>query len=153
VRSNIIGMVEGRLLVVTYALRAGRIRIISARKANHAKDADMSKKSVKRSQTDWTRFDAMTDEQIRRAALADPDARPLTKRRLARMRRPLPVKRLRWKLGLSQVEFAERFHIPVGTVRDWEQRRHEPDQAALSYLKIIEANPEWVARTHKTAAA
>jgi putative transcriptional regulator len=69
------------------------------------------------------------------------------------MRQPSPVKRLRWKLGLSQTEFAERFQIPVGTVRDWEQRRHEPDQAALSYLKIIEADPEWVARTHKAAVA
>jgi uncharacterized DUF497 family protein len=32
-RSNILGMVEGRLLVVTYTLRAGTTRIISARKA------------------------------------------------------------------------------------------------------------------------
>ena len=32
-RSNILGMVEGRLLVVTYTLRGGATRIISARKA------------------------------------------------------------------------------------------------------------------------
>ena len=32
-RSNIIGMVEGRILFVTYALRGGNTRIISARKA------------------------------------------------------------------------------------------------------------------------
>ena len=32
-RSNIIGMTEGRLLVVTYTLRGGYIHIISARKA------------------------------------------------------------------------------------------------------------------------
>ena len=31
--SNIIGMVEGRLLFVTYTLRGGQTRIISARKA------------------------------------------------------------------------------------------------------------------------
>ena len=32
-RSNILGLVEGRLLVVTYTLRGGTTRIISARKA------------------------------------------------------------------------------------------------------------------------
>ena len=50
------------------------------------------------------------------------------------------------KLGLSQAEFAERFQIPIGTLRDWEQHRTEPDQAALSYLKVIEADADFVAR-------
>jgi len=104
------------------------------------------KKKVKRMATDWTRFDAISDAEVRKAALADPDARPLTRRQLAKMRRPSPVKRLRWKLGLSQAEFAERFQIPVGTLRDWEQHRTEPDQAALSYLKVIEADADFVAR-------
>jgi putative transcriptional regulator len=49
-------------------------------------------------------------------------------------------------LGLSQVEFAVRFHIPVGTLRDWEQRRYEPDQAAQAYLKVIAADAAFVAR-------
>ena len=105
------------------------------------------KKSAKRNATDWTKFDAMTDKgAAHKAALADPDARPLTKRQLAKMRHVSPAKRLRWKLGLSQAEFAERFHIPVGTLRDWEQHRTEPDQAALSYLKVIEADADFVAR-------
>jgi putative transcriptional regulator len=106
----------------------------------------MGKNVKRRTATDWTRFDAMTDEGDLAAALSDPDAQSLTRRQLARMRRVSPVKRLRWKLGLSQAEFAERFHIPVGTVRDWEQHRHEPDQAALSYLKVIEADADFVAR-------
>ena len=104
------------------------------------------KKRVKRTTTDWTKFDTMSDAEVRKAALADPDAQPLTKRQLAKMRRPSTVKRLRWKLGLSQTEFAERFHIPVGTLRDWEQHRTEPDQAALSYLKVIDADADFVAR-------
>jgi len=104
------------------------------------------RKSAKRSTTDWTKFDAMSDKEAHKAALADPDARPLTKRQLAKMRQVSPAKRLRWKLGLSQAEFAERFHIPVGTLRDWEQHRTEPDQAALSYLKVIEADADFVAR-------
>jgi hypothetical protein len=69
----------------------------------------------RRTATDWTRFDAMTDEEVRKAALSDTDAQPLSRRQLAKMRRASPVKRLRWKLGLSPTEFAERFHIPVGT--------------------------------------
>ena len=31
--------------------------------------------------------------------------------------------------GLSQEEFAAQFHIPIGTLRDWEQGRKEPDAA------------------------
>jgi putative transcriptional regulator len=52
----------------------------------------------------------------------------------------------RHRVGLSQPEFAERFQIPIGTLRDWEQHRTEPDQAALSYLKVIEADADFVAR-------
>jgi putative transcriptional regulator len=62
------------------------------------------------------------------------------------MRHVSPVKRLRWKLGLSQSEFAERFQIPVGTLRNWGQHRAEPDQAAISYLKVIAADADFVAR-------
>jgi DNA-binding transcriptional regulator YiaG len=34
----------------------------------------------------------------------------------------------------------------VGTLRDWEQRRYEPDQAAQAYLKVIAADAAFVAR-------
>ena len=88
----------------------------------------------------------MSDEEVHKAALSDPDAQPLTKRQLVKMQRVSFAKRLRWKLGLSQAEFAERFHIPVGTLRDWEQHRTEPDQAAQAYLKVIEADADFVAR-------
>ena len=55
-----------------------------------------------------------------------------------------PVKRLRVELGLLRAEFAERFHIPIGTLRDWEQRRSEPDQATQAYLKIIAADAQLI---------
>jgi len=48
---------------------------------------------------------------------------------------------IRRVLGLSQEEFAARFHIPLGTVRDWEQSRKEPDAAARAYLVVIARNP------------
>jgi putative transcriptional regulator len=74
------------------------------------------------------------------------DAQPLTDAQLKRMRRIPLAKHLRWKLGLSQAEFAKRFHIPLGTLRDWEQHRTEPDQAAQAYLKVIAADAEFVER-------
>ena len=49
----------------------------------------------------------------------DEDALPLTKAELAKLRRVPAVKRLRWELGLTQEAFAERYGIPLGTLRDW----------------------------------
>ncbi len=94
--------------------------------------------------TDWARLNAMTDEEVHAAALADPDAQPLTDERLDKMVRVPRTKTLRRALGLSQEEFAARYHIPVGTLRDWEQGRFEPDAAARAYLAVIAREPEIV---------
>jgi putative transcriptional regulator len=95
---------------------------------------------------DWAAFDAMTDEEVHTAALADPDAQPLTDEQLARMKPFSPAKRVRMKLRLTQEQFAKRYGIPLSTLRDWEQYRTEPDQAARSYIKAIEALPEIIAQ-------
>jgi putative transcriptional regulator len=49
-------------------------------------------------------------------------------------------------LGLMQEEFAGRYHIPIGTLRDWEQGRSEPGQPARAYLTVIARDPEGVRR-------
>ena len=116
------------------------------------KDADTMKTTPERSKlsktkpskTDWSRFDAMTEAQRHQAALNDPDARPLTEDDLTRMKRSPQVKIIRRALGLSQEDFAARYHIPIGTLRDWEQGRVEPDQAARAYLTVIAREPETV---------
>jgi putative transcriptional regulator len=56
---------------------------------------------------------------------------------------------------MSQSEFAKTFHIPLGTLRDWEQHRREPDQAAQAYLNVIAREPDAVRRAlaHATKAA
>ena len=111
------------------------------------KDADTTKTMRKRSKpskTDWSRFDAMSEAQRHQAALNDPDARPLTEEDFSRMKRTPQVKVVRRALGLSQEEFAARYHIPIGTLRDWEQGRVEPDQAARAYLTVIAREPEIV---------
>jgi putative transcriptional regulator len=49
-------------------------------------------------------------------------------------------------LALTQEEFAVRYHIPLGTLRDWEQGRAQPDRPTQAYLKIIACEPERVER-------
>ena len=100
--------------------------------------------------TDWRAFDAMSEEERHQAALSDPDAQPATESQLARTRRVPGVRALRRKLGLSQAEFAARFHLPLGTVRDWEQGAHRPDKAAQVLLTVIASDPEMVARALKS---
>jgi putative transcriptional regulator len=95
---------------------------------------------------DWSAFDALTDEEIHAAAMADPDARPMTEEDLERMPLVPRVTTIRRALKLSQEEFATRFHIPAGTLRDWEQGRCEPDAAARAYLRVIAREPEVVRR-------
>jgi putative transcriptional regulator len=93
---------------------------------------------------DWRCADAMTDEDVHAVALADPDALPLTPERLKRMKRTPQLRVIRRALGLSQEEFAARFRMPLGTLRDWEQGRKEPDAAARAYLVVIGRNPSAV---------
>src|SRR5689334_19091728 len=85
----------------------------------------------------WDRFDAMTEGERHAAAENDPDAQPITPENIGRMKPTPRVKIIRRALGFSQEEFAVRFHIPLGTLRDWEQSRKEPDAAARAYLTVI----------------
>jgi putative transcriptional regulator len=101
---------------------------------------------MKTGKFDWRRFDGLSDDEVRAAALDDPDAQPLSDTALARMK-PVPRARtLRRALGLTQEEFAARYRIPLGTLRDWEQGRSEPDQPARAYLTVIARDPEGVRR-------
>jgi putative transcriptional regulator len=90
-----------------------------------------------------------TEAEIEAAALADPDAQPLTDADLKRMRRVPRAKTLRRALSLTQEEFALRYQIPLGTLRDWEQGRAEPDQPARAYLKVIAGDPHRIVRLLK----
>jgi len=96
--------------------------------------------------TDWARLRAMTDAEVTAAALSDPDARPMTPEQLRTARRVPRTKTLRRALALTQEEFAARYHIPLGTLRDWEQGRCEPDQPARAYLTVIAHDPEGAKR-------
>jgi putative transcriptional regulator len=86
----------------------------------------------------------MTDDEVLAAALSDRDAQPLTSDDFRRMKRVARAKIIRQALGLTQQEFAARFRIPLGTLRDWEQGAAEPDAAAKAYLHVIARNPQAV---------
>ncbi len=88
----------------------------------------------------------MTEAEVEAAAAADPDARPFTDEELARAKRVPRAKTLRRALGLTQEEFSAQFEIPLGTLRDWEQGRTEPDHPARAYLKAIAGDASAVQR-------
>jgi putative transcriptional regulator len=113
----------------------------------------ITRKQARSAKTDWTRFDTMTEAEKHAAAVSDPDARPLTEEDMKRMRRTPRAKIIRRALGLSQEDFAARYHIPIGTLRDWEQGRVEPDQAARAYLTVIARDPEAVSKALSSAPA
>jgi putative transcriptional regulator len=92
----------------------------------------------------------LTEEEINAAALTDPDNPPRTPERQKRLKRVPQVKVMRRALHLTQEEFAARFRIPLGTLRDWEQGKTEPDQAARAYLTVIARNPKAVIEALET---
>lgn len=110
-----------------------------------------TRKTSERSQHDWNTFDAMSDAERRADALGDPDAQPLLPDQMTHMRRTPQVRVIRRALGLSQEAFAERFRIPLGTLRDWEQGRKEPDAATRAYLVVIGRNPTAVSEALASA--
>lgn len=52
------------------------------------------------------------------------------------------VRRVRKRLGLSQVEFSERIGVSLDTIRNWEQGKRCPAGAAKALLKILDKAPE-----------
>jgi putative transcriptional regulator len=105
-----------------------------------------AKTAATKAKPDWSRLDTRAEEERGAEAICDPDARPITEEDVAtgRVRVVPKVFLTRRRLKLSQEEFAARFHIPIGTLRDWEQRRKEPDAAARAYLRVIALAPDVV---------
>ena len=86
----------------------------------------------------------MSQEEIELAAYSDPDAQPMMAADFARMKATPRAKIIRRALRLTQEEFSLRYQIPLGTLRDWEQGRSEPDQPTRAYLTIIARDPDKV---------
>lgn len=93
---------------------------------------------------DWEAFDLLSDEDVLALAEHDPDAPPTSLADLQKFERVVNVKEIRKQLAMTQEEFAVAFHLSLATLRDWEQARTQPDQAARTLLKVIAYNPEVV---------
>jgi putative transcriptional regulator len=79
-------------------------------------------------------LDATTEEMIRMQQAAD-DREDMQQE--ARF-----VRRLRRRLGLTQIEFARKIGVPVMTVRTWESGRQPLTGIERSLLRILDREPE-----------
>ncbi len=101
-----------------------------------------------------------TDSEIAAAVAADPDAAPVrTAAELRAMRTRedardrYGVARLRRRLGLAQIQFVNRYRIPLSTLRQWEQGVREPDAASKLLLAVIAEEPDLVARVAASSSS
>jgi putative transcriptional regulator len=77
---------------------------------------------------------------------ADLEDFDVTAEALDRGQRARLIRKTRTDLGLSQSEFARRFRVPVGTLRDWEQARATAPDFAIAYVRVIGQHPDMVAK-------
>jgi len=49
---------------------------------------------------------------------------------------------VRRRLRKSQRAFSKLLGVPVGTIRDWEQGRKQPDSSAVTLMKVARDHPE-----------
>ena len=56
------------------------------------------------------------------------------------------ARRVRRRLGLTQVELARRIDVPHETIRNWEQGKRCPTGAARALLRVLDKAPEQAMR-------
>lgn len=81
------------------------------------------------------------------------DDAPFSDSTLQAMRPPPLAKRARLKTGMGQEKFAATYGLSLATLRDWEQRRTDPDTAATAYLTAISNDPDGVAKAYNADKA
>ena len=87
------------------------------------------------------RLEAMSEADVVQAAAGDPDNPELSDGQLRRMRTAREVRRVRESTGLSQPQFAARYRIGLGRLRDFEQARSEPDLLLRVIYRLILEDP------------
>lgn len=61
------------------------------------------------------------------------------------------VRAIRRKLRMSQREFAEKYRIPLPTLKNWEQGRRQPDAPASAYLQAIAMRPREISEAFESS--
>lgn len=74
---------------------------------------------------------------------SDPEDGDVTFEGLERSQMARLIRTARTRLELSQPEFARRFHVPIGTLRGWEQARTTAPDFAVAYVRVIRRDPTW----------
>jgi putative transcriptional regulator len=92
-----------------------------------------------RPKSDRRRIAATSEEEIRRQRIEDGEDPEAPVEGFAPS-----AKTLRLQHGMTQEQFAAALHIPVATLRNWEQGRVAPDPAAQSLLIVFAKNPRAV---------
>jgi putative transcriptional regulator len=80
----------------------------------------------------------------------DPDARAMTEEEFARAERVPHIKTLCHALGLTREEFAARYKIPLGILRNWGWAT-PPDRAARAVLHVTAHDPGGVRRAWRAS--
>lgn len=76
----------------------------------------------------------------------DPEDRAVSVAGLKRAHMGRRFRILRHRLGVTQEQFATTYGIPIHSLRQYEMARYMPPPAVRAYLKVIEAEPDVVAR-------
>jgi putative transcriptional regulator len=87
------------------------------------------------SATDWSKVDAMTDEDIARQIASNPDAAP-------DMAPEIDVRAIRRGVGMTQAQFAATYEFSIRTVQEWERGAKRPSGPARTLLRAIKGDPE-----------
>jgi putative transcriptional regulator len=101
---------------------------------------------------DWTKSDALTDDDIAAQVAANPDAAPLidsedfSKWRNVPARAEIDVSALRRRLGMTQAEFARAYRFTLPALRAIEQGRRHPTGTTAALIELIAADPDYVRR-------
>lgn len=90
--------------------------------------------SLRSGRVDLARVDATTEMDIAAQQAIDEREAMQDAAKFAR--------RVRKRLGLSQIEFSERIDVPLDTIRNWEQGKRSPTGAAKALLKVLDKAPE-----------
>ena len=90
--------------------------------------------SLPKGRVDKRRLDATTEREIVLQQKADGVDALLDAAKFA--------KRVRKRLGLTQLEFSNRIDVSLDTIRNWEQGKRCPTGAAKALLKILNKSPE-----------
>jgi putative transcriptional regulator len=90
--------------------------------------------SLPAGRVDGHRLDATTEPELTTQQKADDAEAMLDAAKFAR--------RVRKRMGLTQLEFSHRIDVPLETIRNWEQGKRCPTGAAKALLKLLDKAPE-----------